>query len=93
MPESIFSDELQTLLNYDTHPMAVQFREFVVKALKLQAEDRGNPKHISFSPQLMLELAIEIDTLLDIIKGLAEIVAKQSTFEATPPVAGKEYLS
>lgn len=93
MPESIFSDELQTLLNYDTHPMARQFRSLVVKALQMQEEDNGIPKHISFSPELMLELAVEIDTLLDIIKGLAEIVAKQSTFESTPTVTGKEYLS
>lgn len=97
---SIFSDEMQQLLAWDQHPMAKQFRDLVVQALKMQNESAGKGKHISFQPELLLEVASEIDQLLTIIKGLADIILGQTKImdakEAQDPTTGpakKEYLS
>lgn len=91
--QSIFSDELQTLLAYSQHPMAQQFRSLVVEALKQQEASGGRRKHISFPCEHMLEIAGEIDCLLEIIKSLAEVVAKQTSFLDDQKQNKKEYLS
>jgi hypothetical protein len=91
--ESIFSEELQALLALNQHPMAKQFRDLVVVALTKQSETDGRRKAISFATEHMIEIAAEIDSLLDIIKGLAEVIVKQTSFKDDQEPTGKEYLS
>lgn len=90
--ESIFSDKLHKLLELKQHPMAQEFRTFVMQALKMQNE-QGGKKGISFTPEILMEVADEVDMLLGIIHGLAEAIKRQDNFiDASGPKAG-EYLS
>lgn len=90
--KSIFSEELQKLLALIQHPMAQEFRTFVMQALKMQNE-QGGKKCISFTPEILMEVADEVDMLLGIIHGLAEVIKRQDNFiDASGPKAG-EYLS
>ena len=94
--DDVFSEELNTLLDSKQHPMAKEFRRFVAQALQMQVETNdGKTKSISFTPEVLLHVADEVDTLLGIIHALAEIVAKQSSqldAQDTGPKPG-EYLS